>query len=449
VKSAVEKVSPTRVKLSVEVSSEELAPRLDAAYKAIGASVNIPGFRRGKVPPRIIDQRFGRGTVVQQALDEALPEYYTRAMQENDLRPLGQPELNLTELPVEAGKDLKFDAEVDVVPEFELPDLSGIEVEVDPLEVSDEDVQVRLDALRARFGTLVGVDRPAAEGDFTSIDLKAVVDGEEVDSVTGVSYEIGSGTMLEGLDEALIGHVAGDTIEFQAPLAGGDRAGQTADITVVLHSVKERQLPELDDEFAQLASQFDTLEELMADLRRQAEQGARLEQGIQARDRLLDKMLELTDIPVPENLVEAEVHQHLEQENRLEDDEHRREVEESTRKAMKTQFLLDALAAREDVQVGQNELVEYIMMVSQQYGMNPNQFAQQLDEQGQVPAMVAEVRRRKALATVLEQAVVRDTEGNPVDLDQATGDEPEQATAEEPAAEDTDEPAAEEEPSQA
>lgn len=448
-KSAVEKVSPTRVKLSVEVSSEELAPRLDAAYKAIGASVNIPGFRRGKVPPRIIDQRFGRGTVVQQALDEALPEYYTRAMQENDLRPLGQPELNLTELPVEAGKDLKFDAEVDVVPEFELPDLSGIEVEVDPLEVSDEDVQVRLDALRARFGTLVGVDRPAAEGDFTSIDLKAVVDGEEVDSVTGVSYEIGSGTMLEGLDEALIGHVAGDTIEFQAPLAGGDRAGQTADITVVLHSVKERQLPELDDEFAQLASQFDTLEELMADLRRQAEQGARLEQGIQARDRLLDKMLELTDIPVPENLVEAEVHQHLEQENRLEDDEHRREVEESTRKAMKTQFLLDALAAREDVQVGQNELVEYIMMVSQQYGMNPNQFAQQLDEQGQVPAMVAEVRRRKALATVLEQAVVRDTEGNPVDLDQATGDEPEQATAEEPAAEDTDEPAAEEEPSQA
>jgi trigger factor len=448
VKSAVEKVSPTRVKLSVEVSSEELAPRLDAAYKAIGASVNIPGFRRGKVPPRIIDQRFGRGTVVQQALDEALPEYYTRAMQENDLRPLGQPELNLTELPVEAGKDLKFDAEVDVVPEFELPDLSGIEVEVDPLEVSDEDVQVRLDALRARFGTLVGVDRPAAEGDFTSIDLKAVVDGEEVDSVTGVSYEIGSGTMLEGLDEALIGHVAGDTIEFQAPLAGGDRAGQTADITVVLHSVKERQLPELDDEFAQLASQFDTLEELMADLRRQAEQGARLEQGIQARDRLLDKMLELTDIPVPENLVEAEVHQHLEQENRLEDDEHRREVEESTRKAMKTQFLLDALAAREDVQVGQNELVEYIMMVSQQYGMNPNQFAQQLDEQGQVPAMVAEVRRRKALATVLEQAVVRDTEGNPVDLDQATGDEPEQATAEEPA-EDTDEPAAEEEPSQA
>lgn len=448
-KSAVEKVSPTRVKLSVEVSSEELAPRLDAAYKAIGASVNIPGFRRGKVPPRIIDQRFGRGTVVQQALDEALPEYYTRAMQENDLRPLGQPELNLTELPVEAGKDLKFDAEVDVVPEFELPDLSGIEVEVDPLEVSDEDVQVRLDALRARFGTLVGVDRPAAEGDFTSIDLKAVVDGEEVDSVTGVSYEIGSGTMLEGLDEALIGHVAGDTIEFQAPLAGGDRAGQTADITVVLHSVKERQLPELDDEFAQLASQFDTLEELMADLRRQAEQGARLEQGIQARDRLLDKMLELTDIPLPENLVEAEVHQHLEQENRLEDDEHRREVEESTRKAMKTQFLLDALAAREDVQVGQNELVEYIMMVSQQYGMNPNQFAQQLDEQGQVPAMVAEVRRRKALATVLEQAVVRDTEGNPVDLDQATGDEPEQATAEEPAAEDTDEPAAEEEPSQA
>jgi trigger factor len=425
VKSAVENLSPTRVKLSVEVTSDELAPRLDAAYKSIGASVTVPGFRRGKVPARIIDQRFGRGAVVQQALDEALPEYYTQAMQENDLRPLGQPELNLTELPVDAGKDLKFDAEVDIVPSFELPDLGGIEVEVDPLTVDEEDVQTRMDALRARFGTLVGVDRAAADGDFTSIDLRAVVDGEEVDSVTGVSYEIGSKTMIDGLDEALVGHVAGDTIEFQAPLAGGERAGQSADITVVLQAVKERQLPELDDEFAQLASEFDTLEELQEDVRRQAEQAAKLEQGIQARDRLLEKLLEMVDIPVPENLVETEVHEHLEGENRLEDDEHRTEVTESTRKAMRTQFLLDALVARDEVQVSQNELVEYIMMASQQYGMNPNEFAQQLDQGGQVPSMVAEVGRRKALAVVLEQAVVRDTEGTVIDLDEVTGDDDE------------------------
>jgi len=267
VKSAVENVSPTRVKLTVQVAAAELQPRMDAAYKTIAQRVNVPGFRRGKVPARIIDQRFGRGAVVQDAVNEALPEYYTQALRENELRPLGQPEVTMTELPVDDGQDLKFDAEVDVFPRFELPDFSDLAVEVDPVAVQDEDVQARMDALRARFGTLVGVDRAAADGDFTSIDLTAVIDGEEIDSVTGVSYEIGSATMLDGLDEALIGHSAGDTVEFTSPLAGGDRSGQDADVTVTLQTVKERQLPELDDDFAQLASEFDTLEELREEIR--------------------------------------------------------------------------------------------------------------------------------------------------------------------------------------
>ncbi len=417
-KSAVENLSPTRVKLTVEVPSADLKPRMDAAYKTIGEQVTVPGFRKGKVPTRIIDQRFGRGAVVQEAVNDALPEYYTKAMQDNDLTPLGQPEVSFTELPLAEGQDLKFEAEVDIVPVFDLPDFGAIAVEVDPVTLDEDDVQSRLDNLRARFGTLVSVDRPAQSGDFTSVDLSASIDGEEIDSVTGVSYEIGSGTMLEGLDEALVGASAGDTVEFTSPLAGGDRAGQVADVVVTLQSVKERELPELDDEFAQLASEFDTLEELMADLRAQAEQGARFEQGVQARDKVLEQMLELTEIPLPDNLVEQEVHEHLEKENRLEDEEHRGEVEESTRKAMRTQFLLDALVARHNVQVDQGELIEYIMMTAQQYGMNPNEFAQQIDSQGQVPAMVTEVGRRKALATVLEGATVTDTEGNAVDLNE-------------------------------
>lgn len=429
-KSAVETLTETRVKLTVEVPAAELKPRLDAAYATIGAQVNVPGFRKGKVPSRIIDQRFGRGAVVQEAVNDALPEFYTQAMKENDLQPLGQPEVNLTELPMAEGQDFIFEAEVDIVPNFELPDFSDISVEVDQVSVDDADVAARLENLRARFGTLVGVERAAQNGDFTSIDLSATIDGEEIDSVTGISYEIGSATMLDGLDEALIGASAGDTVEFVSPLAGGDHAGRDADVVVKLVSLKERELPEVDDDFAQLASEFDTVEELNADLVKQSEQGVKFEQGVQARDRVLEKMLEMTEIPLPDALVKQEVDAHLEKESRIEDDEHRAEVDESTRKAMKTQFLLDALVERDEVNVEQGELIEYIMMTAQQYGMNPNEFAQKIDQDNQVPAMVTEVGRRKALAGVLESVTVIDTDGNTVDLSELEADHPEGDEAE-------------------
>ena len=417
-KSAVETLTPTRVKLTVEVPAADLKPRLDAAYKSIGATVQIPGFRKGKVPARIIDQRFGRGTVVQEAINEALPDYYTQAVQEHELRPLGQPEVNLTTLPMEDGQDFVFEAEIDVVPSFELPDFSDIKVTVDQAEVGEEDVTARLDNLRERFGTLKTIKRKAKTGDHATIDLSAKIGEDVIDAVTGVSYVIGSGTMLEGLDKALRGTKAGDTVEFASPLAGGDRAGEEAEVTVTVQTVKERELPELDDDFAQLASQFDTMDELEADLRKQAEQGAKFEQGISARDKVLEAMLERVDIPVPDSLVEAEVHRHLEEENRLEDDVHRAEVTESTTKAMRTQFLLDALVERDEVEVDQGELIEYIMMTAQQYGMNPQEFAQQIDQGGQVQGMVAEVGRRKALANVLEGATVIDTDGNEIDLNE-------------------------------
>jgi trigger factor len=297
-----------------------------------------------------------------------------------------------------------------------VPDYASIAVQVDDLEVDDTDVVGELTALRQRFGTLVGAERPAAQGDFVSIDLSAEIDGEQVDAVTGVSYEIGSGNMLEGLDDALLGMSAGETKNFSAPLAGGDREGQQADVTVTVQSVKERELPELDDEFAQLASEFDTLEELTTDLRSKAEHAKRLQQGVQARDKVLDALLDATDIPVPPALVEVEVHSHLENENRLDDDEHRAEVGENATKALKAQFLLDAIVEKEQVSVSQPELVEYLVVSAQQYGMTPDQFAQAVDQAGQIQAMVAEVARRKALAVVLEHTAVTDASGNPVDL---------------------------------
>jgi trigger factor len=425
VKSDVETLNPTRVKLTVEVPFDELKPSVDEAYKTIGSQVQVPGFRKGKVPPRIIDQRIGRGAVLQEAVNDALPRFYQQAVEASEIRPLGQPQVEITDVPdPAAGGDLKFTIEVDVRPTIELPDYSSLSVTVDDLEVSDEDVDARVQTLRERFGTLTGVDRPAAMDDFVSMDLAAQIDGEEIDSVKGISYQVGTNQMLEGLDEAIAGMSAQETTTFSSPLAGGDRAGESAEVTVTVQSVKERVLPELDDDFAQLASEFDTLEELRADLRGQAEKDKKLQQGLQARDRVLDALLDAIDVPVPDALVSAEVDQHLEGEGRQEDGEHRAEVEVEARKALKTQFILDAVGEKEKVPVSQQELIEFIVASAQRMGMEPNAFAAAVDEAKQVPAMVSEVARRKALAAVLEQTTVTDASGNVLDMEELVGRPP-------------------------
>jgi trigger factor len=358
--------------------------------------------------------------VLQEAVNDALPRFYGQAVEENKIRPLGQPDVNVTEVPAETGQDLKFTIEVDVRPELVLPDYEGIPIEVDVVdgEAVGTDVEARMTALRQRFGTLTGVDRVAAMGDFVSIDLTASIGEEEIDTAKGISYEIGSGNMIDGLDDALVAMAAQESKIFSAPLSGGEHEGKDAEINVTVQSVKERVLPEVDDDFAQLASEFDTLEELRADIQAQAERAKKMEQGVQARDKVLEHLLEKTEIPIPEALVEAEVTQHLEGESRLEDDEHRAEVAENTRTAMRSQFLLDAIAEKEQVSVGQPELIEYLVMSAQQYGMDPNDFAKAVDEGGQIPAMVAEVARRKALAAVLEKANIVDTAGTKIDLNE-------------------------------
>ena len=430
-KSAVENLTPTRVKLTVDVTADELKPSIEKAYTTIGSQVQIPGFRKGKVPAKLIEQRFGRAAVIQEAVNEALPELYTNAIVENDVKVLGQPEVDITEFPLEDGAGLSFTAEVDIRPEITLPAFDTLEVEVEPIEVSDADIDERIAELRERFGTLESVERKAKKGDFVTIDLSATIDGNEIDAVSGVSYEIGSGTMLDGLDEALTGLKAGEETTFTSPLAGGEHEGENAECTVKVESVKVRELPELDDEFAQLASSFDTIDELKADLRGEVERTKRFEQGVQARDKVLEVLLEQLDIPVPESIVTEEVTNHLEGENRLDDDEHRVEVTESTRQQVATQLLLDEIVEKHEIQVGQDELIEYLIMSAQQYGMDPNTFAQALDAQGQVPAIMGEVARRKALATVLESATVKDTAGNVIDLNAAvdTGDDEDEAQA--------------------
>lgn len=432
-KSAVESLDPTKVKLTVEVTYDELKPSIEHAYQHIAEQVTVPGFRKGKVPPRIIDQRVGRPAVIEHAVNEGLSGFYADAVRENELRPMGQPEVEVTKVPgLVAGEEgeLHFTAEVEVRPTVTLPALDDVTLTVDDVEVSDEDVQGRLDALRERFGSLVGVDRPAQEGDFVVIDLTATIGDEQVDQVSGTSYQIGSGNMLEGLDEALTGLSSGESTTFETELVGGDRKGEKAQVAVTATGVKERQLPEVDDEFAQLASEFDTIEELQADLREQAGRIKASNQAVQARDLLVEKLTAETEIPVPSGVVEAEVHRHLESEGRLEDDEHRTEVTEQAQTALRNQILLDTLAEQLEIKVSQNELVDYLVSASRQYGMDPNTFIQTLDQQGQIPAMVAEVARSKALAVSLRRVTVVDGSGAVVDLSEFIGTDAEDAEIE-------------------
>jgi len=419
VKSTVESLAPTRVKLSVEVPYEELKPSIEAAYKTIGQQVTVPGFRKGKVPSRIIDQRVGRGAVLQEAINDALPSFYQQAVTENSVRVLGRPEVDISEVPDPTATDgeLKFTAEVDVRPELDIPDLSTLSVTVDDIEVSDTEVDERLDALRTRFGTLEGVDRPAETGDFLTIDLVARVEDAEIDAAKGISYEVGSGQMLEGTDEAVVGLSAGEEAIFTSTLRGGDHAGADAEITVTVGAVRNRVLPVADDDFAQLASEFDTVEELRADLRTQVESTKRVEQGVQAREKVIEALLAAVEVPVPAGLVEEEIARHLEGEGKEPGDPHGEEIRADAEKALQGQLVLDAIAESETVQVSREELIQFLVSSSRQYGMEPNEFAKAVDEAGQVPAMVQEVGRRKALAIAMERAGITDASGRSVDLE--------------------------------
>ncbi len=438
-KSAVETLNPTRVRLTVEVPFEELKPSLDAAYKKIAAQVSIPGFRRGKVPARLIDQRFGRGVVLEEAVNDALPRLYSRAVQESGVQALGQPEVDVTRL--DDGELLEFTAEVDVRPQFDLPDYSDLEVVVDDAEVGDADVDEQVETLRERFGVLRGVDRPARDGDFVSIDLAATVDGEPLDDATakGLSYQVGSGSLLDGLDEAILGQSAGSATTFRTVLVGGEHAGREADVAVTVQSVKERELPELDDDFAQTASEFDTLEELRADLRTRIERMKKLEQGVQARDKALEALLARIDLALPEKVVEAEVEsrQHalahqLEAAGLTKDDylvaegqsaeDFDADVATRARDAVKAQFVLDAVATKEQLSVNEQELSDHIVRRAMRVGMSPEQFANEVVQAGQVPMLVSEVVRGKALASILESATVVDASGRPVDLEELRAD---------------------------
>ena len=416
-KSSVEVLSPTRVRLDVEVAYSELEPHVAVAYKKVAAQVNIPGFRKGKIPASMIDQRVGRGTVIDEAINTALPEFYGQAAREHKVAVIGRPEVDVKEF-VDNDK-LVFTVEVDVRPEVVLPDFSKITIEVDDVKVEDSDVDEQIESLRTRFGTLTTVEREVKMGDFATLDMTAYINGEEVDGgqANDISYEVGSDKMIDGLDEILIGMKTGEVKQFETQLVG-QQEGEKGEVKATVKAVKERELPPVDDAFAKLASEFDTLAELKADFVVRLERVKKMEQGAQARDRLVEKLLADNEIPVPDNLVELEVNDHLEGEGRMEDAEHRAEVDGQVRASLKSDFLLDAIVQAEDVQITEIELTEYLVRTSQRYGMAPQQFAEELQKAGQIQQLVAEVTRAKALASVLGRITVKDASGKVIDLEE-------------------------------
>lgn len=438
-KSAQETLSPTRVKLTIEVPFDELKPALDKAYKTVGAQISVPGFRRGKVPAKVVDQRVGRGAILDQAINDALPGIYSQAVAEAEIQPLGQPEVDVSRL--EDGEFVEFAVEVDVRPHFETPDLSDIEVTVPDVKVEDSDVDEQIQALRERFATLTEVERPAAEGDFVTIDLSASKDGEKLDvaQASGIVYQVGKDSMLDGLDDAVTGMSAGETKTFQTQLAGGELKGEDVDVEVTVTTVKEQELPELDDDFAQTASEFDTVEELRTDIAEKLTRGKRLEQAADARDSVLEAAIEKLDVPLPETVVEAEIanrRQQIEQQlayagmtmdayldsEEQTIDEFEADLEKRVRDSLVAQFLLDQIATDSEVGIEQDELTEHMLRRAQQSGEDPQSFMQHMVEHNHIPELVAEVVRGKALASLVEEATVKDESGNVLDLKNLRGD---------------------------
>jgi trigger factor len=446
-------LSPTRVRINVEVLFDELQGEFDRAYKQLAQQVRLPGFRPGKAPAKLLEARVGRAAVLEQVVNDALPARYSEAVSTEELRPLGQPDIEVTRM--SDGEELVFTAEVDIRPDIDLPDLAKLTISVDSVEVTDDDVEAELAGLRARFGTLASVQRPAQTGDFVSIDLSASVDGEDVpDGKTeGLSHEIGSGQLIEGLDEAIVGLSDGESATFTTKLLAGEHAGKDAEVTVAVKSIKERELPDPDDEFAQLASEFDTMTELRENLTEQVRRVKRIHQAEKIRDTALETLLDLVEVPLPQAIVTAQVDSALHNAiHPLDHDEAKfaeaLEAQGSTRekfdadnreaaeKAVKTQLLMDAISDDLDIQVGESDLSERLVLMSRQYGVEPQQLVQLLQQNNQLPAVFADVRRGLAVAAVVEAATVTDADGNVVDTSEFFGTPADSV----PAAVDTDDP---------
>lgn len=438
-KTTVDKLSDTRVKLTVNVPFAELDQEIDQAYAAIAQQVSIPGFRKGKAPRQLIDARFGRGPILEQVVNDMLPSCYEQAVQSEDLKVIGQPDVDISK--IEDKDFVEFTAEVDVRPEFEVPDFSEISITVPAIKAGEEDVDKALEDLAERFGELKDTKRKMKTGDYAIIDITAEVDGEKIEeaSTEGLSYSIGDDNLIKGLDTALRGMKTGEDNEFTSTIQSGEHKDEEATFKVHVQQTKERKLPDMDDEFAQMASEYDTIEELREATKTEVEESKKAEQAGQIRDEVLKAALADVDFELPQSVVDEQAHAQLHQIlGQLAHDEKalaqlleaqgtsREEFDQQTREqaeeSVRTQIFLDAVAEKEEPEVSQQELSDHILFTAQSYGMDPNQFIQQLQSNGQIANLFSDVRRGKALAAAICRTTVKDEEGNDVDVEQYFGE---------------------------
>lgn len=438
-KTTVDKLSDTRVKLTVNVPFAELDKEIDQAYAAIAQQVSIPGFRKGKAPRQLIDARFGRGPILEQVVNDMLPSRYEQAVQSEDLKVIGRPDVDISK--IEDKDFVEFTAEVDVRPEFEVPDFSEISVTVPAIKAGEEDVDKALEDLAERFGELKDTKRKMKTGDYAIIDITAEVDGEKIEeaSTEGLSYSIGDDNLIKGLDTALRGMKTGEDNEFTSTIQSGEHKDEEATFKVHVQQTKERKLPDMDDEFAQMASEYDTIEELREATKTEVEESKKAEQAGQIRDEVLKAALADVDFELPQSVVDEQAHAQLHQIlGQLAHDEKalaqlleaqgtsREEFDQQTREqaeeSVRTQIFLDAVAEKEEPEVSQQELSDHILFTAQSYGMDPNQFIQQLQSNGQIANLFSDVRRGKALAAAICRTTVKDEEGNDVDVEQYFGE---------------------------
>ncbi len=389
-KTTVDKLSDTRVKLTVNVPFSELDKEIAQAYAAIAQQVSIPGFRKGKAPRQLIDARIGRGPILEQVVNDMLPTRYEQAVVENDLKVIGQPEIDITK--IEDNDVVEFTAEVDVRPEIEVPDFSKIAVTVPALVADDAAVDEALENLAERFGELKDTKRKMKTGDYAIIDITAEIDGKKIEdaSTEGLSYRIGDDDLIKGLDTALRGMKTDEDNEFTAEINSGEHKGEEATIKVHVVQSKERKLPDLDDEFAQMASEFDTIEELREATKGQVEESKKSEQAAAIRDEVLKAAMEKVSFELPQSIVDEQVHAQLHQvlgqlahdEKALAQlleaqgttrEEFDKESREQAEESVRTQLFLDAVADKEEPEVSQQELTDHILFTAQSYGMDPNQ----------------------------------------------------------------------------
>jgi trigger factor len=436
VPSTIERLSETSAKLTITVPFAELKPHVDKAYQDIAGQVSIAGFRKGKVPRTLIDQRYGRAAVLQEAINAVLPGAYEAAIAEQKITPLGQPDVDVTKL--EDDDEVEFTALVDVRPDFDLPDFATIKIDVTNADVTDEQVNERVELLRQRFATYSDVERAAKKGDYIIFDLSAAQGGKELEDsqAHGMTYQVGTGGLIDGLDEAVKGLKAGESKTFSSKLVGGLHKDESADITITVSKVQKQDLPEVDAEFAGLVSEYDTAEEMIAGLRDSLERMARLEQASQARDKALDAVIDATKFPLPENMVSGEVEARKEQiteqlsrmgmsiedylergeESTKDPEEFWADMAKHSERAIRAQIILDKIAEERAIPVSQEDLTAMLLQKAEENGSTPDEEAKHMVEHGHMAEWLGDIRRGKAVGLIVNSAKVVDANGKQVNV---------------------------------